>query len=207
MLLLAYYGLLQQPYGNTGKVLFSTTTIARLAEDTPAYQSGLRPGDTILSVNGRRVLMDTDLTLEMQNDADGVLQMVVRRPTQNGSEKVTLDAVRFTLATDEKTGRQYLQYDFVVLGKERTLGNTFVQAAREDLSVATVVWITVNLGVLNLLPLPALDGGRLVFLLWEAVTRRPVPAKWEGLVHFIGLILLLLLMLVITYSDITKFFA
>lgn len=199
--------------------------------------------------------MDTDLTLEMQNDADGVLQMVVRRPTQNGSEKVTLDAVRFTLATDEKTGRQYLQYDFVVLGKERTLGNTFVQAAREELSVATVVWrslvdivrgryalndlsgpvgtvdvianavgnvhslegvqtlvmlmvlITVNLGVFNLLPLPALDGGRLVFLLWEAVTRRPVPAKWEGLVHFIGLILLLLLMLVITYSDITKFFA
>lgn len=255
VLLLAYYGLLQQPYGNTGKVLFSTTTIARLAEDTPAYQSGLRPGDTILSVNGRRVLMDTDLTLEMQNDADGVLQMVVRRPTQNGSEKVTLDAVRFTLATDEKTGRQYLQYDFVVLGKERTLGNTFVQAAREELSVATVVWrslvdivrgryalndlsgpvgtvdvianavgnvhslegvqtlvmlmvlITVNLGVFNLLPLPALDGGRLVFLLWEAVTRRPVPAKWEGLVHFIGLILLLLLMLVITYSDITKFFA
>ncbi len=255
VLLLAYYGLLQQPYGNTGKVLFSTTTIARLAEDTPAYQSGLRPGDTILSVNGRRVLMDTDLTLEMQNDADGVLQMVVRRPTQNGSEKVTLDAVRFTLTTDEKTGRQYLQYDFVVLGKERTLGNTFVQAAREELSVATVVWrslvdivrgryalndlsgpvgtvdvianavgnvhslegvqtlvmlmvlITVNLGVFNLLPLPALDGGRLVFLLWEAVTRRPVPAKWEGLVHFIGLILLLLLMLVITYSDITKFFA
>ena len=255
VLLLAYYGLLQQPHGNTGKVLFSTTTIARLAEDTPAYQSGLRPGDTILSVNGRRVLMDTDLTLEMQNDADGVLQMVVRRPTQNGSEKVTLDAVRFTLATDEKTGRQYLQYDFVVLGKERTLGNTFVQAAREELSVATVVWrslvdivrgryalndlsgpvgtvdvianavgnvhslegvqtlvmlmvlITVNLGVFNLLPLPALDGGRLVFLLWEAVTRRPVPAKWEGLVHFIGLILLLLLMLVITYSDITKFFA
>ena len=73
--------------------------------------------------------------------------------------------------------------------------------------VMLMVLITVNLGVLNLLPLPALDGGRLVFLLWEAVTRRPVPAKWEGLVHFIGLILLLLLMLVITYSDITKFFA
>lgn len=43
VLLLGYYGFLQEPYGNTGKVLFSTTTIAQLKEDTSAYQSGLRP--------------------------------------------------------------------------------------------------------------------------------------------------------------------
>ena len=255
VLLLCYYGFLQEPYGNTGKVLFSTTTIAQLAEETPAYQSGLRPGDTILSVNGRRVLMDSDLSMEMQNDPDGVLQMVVRRTVDGESRKVTLDAVKFELKTDEETGRQYLQYDFVVLGKERTFGNTFVQAAKEEISVATVVWrslvdmvrgrygfndlsgpvgtvniiadavgnahslagwqnlvmlmvlITVNLGVFNLLPLPALDGGRLVFLLWEGITRKPVPPKYEGIVHFVGMLLLVLLMLVITYSDISKLFA
>ena len=73
--------------------------------------------------------------------------------------------------------------------------------------VMLMVLITVNLGVFNLLPLPALDGGRLVFLLWEAITRKPVPSKYEGIVHFVGLLLLVLLMLVITYSDITKLFA
>ncbi len=255
VLLLCYYGFLQQPQAESGKVLFSTTTIARLEESASAYQSGLRPGDTIRSVNGRRVLMDSDLAMEMQNDADGILQMVVRREVDGKMTDVTLDAVTFEMATDEESGRQYLVYDFVVLGVERTFGNTFVQAAKQEVSVATVVWrslidmlqgryglndlsgpigtvdiiadavgsvntlqglqtlvmlmvmITVNLGVFNLLPLPALDGGRLIFLIWEGVTRKPVPPKYEGVVHLIGLVLLLGLMLVISYSDITRLFA
>jgi regulator of sigma E protease len=70
-----------------------------------------------------------------------------------------------------------------------------------------MILITVNLGVFNLLPLPALDGGRLVFLIWEVITRKPVPQKYEALVHFVGIILLLLLMVFVTYSDITKLFA
>lgn len=70
-----------------------------------------------------------------------------------------------------------------------------------------VVLITVNVGVFNLLPLPALDGGRLLFLLIEAITRRKVPAKFEGMVHVIGMVLLLGLMLVVTFSDIVKLFA
>jgi len=70
-----------------------------------------------------------------------------------------------------------------------------------------VVMITVNVGIFNLLPLPALDGGRLIFLLFEGIFRRPVPAKYEGMVHFIGLMLLLLLMVVVTFSDIWKIVA
>jgi regulator of sigma E protease len=64
--------------------------------------------------------------------------------------------------------------------------------------------ITINLGLMNLLPLPALDGGRLVFLLFEAVFRKPVPQKYEGLVHGIGLALLLFLILIITGNDILR---
>ena len=255
VLLVVYYGCLQRPYPGQEQVLFATTTIARLEEDTPSYKSGLRPGDTILAINGRRILMDSDLSMAMQTDEDGVLDMVVRR----GEEKVELPQVAFTVVKDEETGRQQLQYDFVLWGKPRTFGNTFVQAAKQEVSVATIVWrslvdilrgryglndlsgpvgtvdiiadavgdtvtgtdplvawqnlimlmvmITVNLGVFNLLPLPALDGGRLLFLVWEGITRRPVPAKAEGIVHFVGILLLLLLMLVVTVSDITKFFA
>ncbi|EGC01206.1 M50 family metallopeptidase [Ruminococcus albus] len=65
-------------------------------------------------------------------------------------------------------------------------------------------FITINVGVFNLLPLPALDGGRFIFLLIEAVRRKPVPPEREGMVHTIGMAALLLLMVVITVSDITK---
>lgn len=64
--------------------------------------------------------------------------------------------------------------------------------------------ITVNLGVFNLLPLPALDGGRLVFLLIELISRRKVPAKYERLVHAAGFALLLALMIVVSFSDVMR---
>ena len=61
--------------------------------------------------------------------------------------------------------------------------------------------LSVNLGIMNLLPLPALDGGRFLFMVVEAIIRRPVPAKVEGIIHGIGLILLLALMAVIAFKD------
>lgn len=64
--------------------------------------------------------------------------------------------------------------------------------------------ITINIGLFNLLPLPALDGGRLFFMVIEMVARKPVPRKYEGWVHAVGLVLLLLLMLVISFSDIMR---
>ena len=64
--------------------------------------------------------------------------------------------------------------------------------------------LTVNIGIVNLLPLPALDGGRLIFLIWEGITRRPIPAKYEGIVHAVGMALLILLMIVVAFSDVFK---
>ncbi len=66
--------------------------------------------------------------------------------------------------------------------------------------------ISVNLGVVNLLPLPALDGGRLVFLFWEAIFRKPLSRKYEGLVHGVGFALLMLLTVVLTFNDIVRLF-
>ncbi len=66
--------------------------------------------------------------------------------------------------------------------------------------------ITINLGVFNLIPFPALDGGRLVFLLVELVRGKPLNQKYEILVNSVGMILLLGFMAFVTFSDITKFF-
>ena len=60
---------------------------------------------------------------------------------------------------------------------------------------------------MNLLPLPALDGGRLVFLILEGIRRKPVPAKYEGYIHAAGLMLLLALMVYVTGQDILRIVA
>ena len=65
--------------------------------------------------------------------------------------------------------------------------------------------LSVNLGVMNLLPLPALDGGRLVFLLIEAVRGKPIPPEKEGMVHFAGFVALMVLMVFVMYTDIVRF--
>lgn len=66
--------------------------------------------------------------------------------------------------------------------------------------------LSVNLGVINLVPLPALDGGRLLFVGIEALRGKPVPPEKEGLFHFVGFALLMLLMIVVTWNDIQRLF-
>ncbi|MCR5101000.1 MAG: RIP metalloprotease RseP [Butyrivibrio sp.] len=68
-----------------------------------------------------------------------------------------------------------------------------------------LILLSVNLGVMNLLPLPALDGGRLVFQFLEVVRGKPVPAEKEGLVHLAGMAALIILMVVVLFNDISKF--
>lgn len=72
------------------------------------------------------------------------------------------------------------------------------------MSFATL--ISVNLGVMNLLPLPALDGGRLVFMFIEVIRGKPVPPEKEGIVHLIGLAAFMVLMVFIMYNDIMRLF-
>lgn len=66
--------------------------------------------------------------------------------------------------------------------------------------------LSINLGIMNLLPLPALDGGRLLFFLFEAIRGKPIDRQKEGMVHFVGIMLLMVLMVVVTWNDIQRFF-
>ncbi len=69
-----------------------------------------------------------------------------------------------------------------------------------------VIFLSANLGVMNLLPIPALDGGRLLILFIEAITRRRVPEKIEGYIHMAGFALLMGLMVLILFNDISLMF-
>ena len=66
------------------------------------------------------------------------------------------------------------------------------------------ILLSANLGVMNLIPFPALDGGRLVFLIVEAIRRKPVKRDVEGMIHFGGLILLMVLMVYVLVNDVGR---
>ncbi len=96
------------------------------------------------------------------------------------------------------------------VGVVDAIGTTYEESRSEG---AMILWmnmfnmavlLSANLGVMNLLPLPALDGGRLVFLIIEAIRRKPVNRQIEGSIHFAGLMLLMALMVFVMYNDIVK---
>lgn len=96
------------------------------------------------------------------------------------------------------------------VGIVQMIGNTYEQSKSAGLlyiflNMANIsILISANLGVINLLPLPALDGGRLVFLFIEAIRRKPVDQEKEGMVHLIGFAALMVLMVFVFYNDIMR---
>ena len=218
---------------------FTTTTVSQFTENAVSAEHGLKEGDRIIEVDGRRIFTTYDLSYTFTGVQDGALDMVVVRD----GKKVELDDVKF--ATEEVDGIDYVSVDFFVEGKDKTVLSFISETVKTTFSYVRVVWfslldliagkyglsavsgpvgvtaaigsavkqnilnlfpmlalITVNLGIFNLLPLPALDGGRLLFILIEIIFRKPVPEKYESLVHTIGFILLLALMVLIAAKDI-----
>ena len=96
------------------------------------------------------------------------------------------------------------------IGIAQFVGDTYDEV--KDYGISSVVFtmmniiilLSVNLGIMNLLPLPALDGGRLVFMFLEVIRGKPVSPEKEGLVHFAGLVVFMILMVFVMYNDIMK---
>ncbi len=86
----------------------------------------------------------------------------------------------------------------VALIQEETAKNGF------EMYILLAAIISINLGFVNLLPIPGLDGSRLIFFAMEAIRRKPINRDLEGTIHFVGFVLLIGLMLVFTYKDIAR---
>lgn len=86
------------------------------------------------------------------------------------------------------------------IGEAASYGETFKQHLTSVLSLAS--FITINVGIFNLLPIPALDGARFVFLVIEGIRHKPISPEKEGMVHFAGMALLFLVMIAVTIQDI-----
>ena len=199
---------------------FITTTVASISEGSSVLEGGLQEGDTIISIDGFRLLVRSDLNVAMGMSSSTTHSVKVRR----GGETVELPSVPFEARIDDGEGGKLIGLTFGATPD--TVVSRVQHAALTALDDARLVWVSlgqllggrvgvndlagpvgvasINLGVMNLLPLPALDGGRLVFLIIEGIRRKPVPPKYEGLVHAAGLMLLLMLMVYVTGHDILR---
>ncbi len=222
--------------------LVGTSTVAKFEDNAVSIQSGLEAGDQIKTIDGMRIYTPTDVYTGLSRSDDDTVEMTVNR---NG--KTVSLSVRFD--TQEYDGRNLIDMDFYLLGREKTFFNVlsstlsnFVSYARmvflsvhdiivgkyglSDLSgpvgavsvvtdavkismlsaLRIMALLTINVGLFNLFPIPALDGWRFFLLIAEGITKKKLPPKWEYIINGVGLVLLLGLMFVVTFSDITKLF-
>ncbi len=105
---------------------------------------------------------------------------------------------------DLVSGRYGMEAVSGPVGVTHAIGDAAKSGLQNVVYLAVV--ISMNLGIFNLLPIPALDGGRLVFILFEMISRRRLDPKIEGYIHFGGIVLLMLLMVLITAKDIVSLF-
>lgn len=234
-------------------IMLSFTTsmkpiIADTMEGYPAAEAGLLGGDKITKINGHKVYIYQEVSLEMALNFDG--EPVDITYVRDGKSYDTTIVPKY----DEEAGRYYIgitgneyfepkgfelvpyafyevrycvNYTFKSLGMliggkagiqdmsgpvgvAEVVGETYTEAkvyGWETVAASMLnlsILLSVNLGILNLLPIPALDGGRLLFLLIELLRGKPIPPEKEGIVHFAGFVALMLLMVIVFFNDIMR---
>ena len=114
----------------------------------------------------------------------------------------------WTSLFDLITGKYGIEAVEGPVGITQVIGNSAKEATESKSGgmgfLSLISMITINLGIVNLMPLPALDGGRIIFLIIEFVRRKPIKPEHEGYIHLAGFAMLILFMIFITYKDIMK---
>jgi regulator of sigma E protease len=207
--------------------------IGSIIEGMPAETAGLQSGDLIVAVNEQTVedwddvlafisvkpQQEIDLLVERNGDRFNTsLMTVMDQETGRGMIGIAppVEKYRFLASLSssfQRFGMIIASILQVITGKAPLdvagpVGIVFVigevaQTGLINLMLLTAL-ISISLGIMNLLPIPALDGGRLFFLLVEAIRGKRIEPEKEGLVHFIGFALLILLVLFITYKDLIR---
>jgi regulator of sigma E protease len=120
--------------------------------------------------------------------------------TRGVSDTINISKEMYKFLGQLFTGRASMEYVEGPVKIVKRIGEAAEVGAAAVLQFAA--FLSLNLCIINLLPLPALDGGRLLFLFIEAIRRKPIDPQKEGLVHFVGFILLMILSVLIIYKDI-----
>lgn len=230
---------------------YRAPVVGEVSEGYSAKEEGMRSGDVITEIDGKRIHLWNEITLsnlmnsngektEITYLRDGKETSVILEPRAlegdmnkrlgiTSTAELTKAGVLGSLQYGAYTVKYWIDYTMDCLkmlvggkvgikdmsgpvGIVDAVDETYQNSRAAGLKIVVLnlmnfaILLTANLGIMNLLPIPALDGGRLVFLLVEAVRRKRIPPEKEGMVHFAGFALLLVLMVVVMYNDIMKLF-
>ncbi|MGW7975663.1 RIP metalloprotease RseP [Staphylococcus xylosus] len=227
-----------------------TNSVDEVAKDTPAAQAGLKSGDTIVKLDGKKIEDKSDIDKVVEQNKDTKTTMTVERDGNTHTidikpkkveQKVTKNKSQTRYLFGYTPSTEHTLFKPIVAGIDRTLeagkliftaivgmiASIFTGNFSFDMlngpvgiyhSVDSVVktgiinlisWtalLSVNLGLMNLLPVPALDGGRILFVIYEAIFRKPVNKKAETTIIAIGAVFVLIVMVLVTWNDIQRYF-
>ncbi len=240
-------------HSSFGEVTDAKMTITAVSKDSPAENSGIKTGDTVLFVSSDAGFSQGE-SLSVENIQQVIggseAKVEILYKDSEGEIKTAFIDTRFDEASGrnvigvslDKVGILKLPFHYALLEGVRTtylftkatavgLGNFLwnVVTFKSDFSqvsgpvgIASIVGeasglgivyllslvavISINLAIINLVPFPALDGGRLLFVLIESITRRPINPKFAIWANTAGFILLIILMIVVTGHDIFRLF-
>ena len=214
-------------------VVQDSSRLGAIIPGSPAEAAGLQAGDEISSINGEPVNRWSEVVSAISGKPGEEILLVINRDgeikeyyivaervprTGRGAIGIAPVVQKFNLIGSLRLslaqfGAVIASICQVVTGKAPLdvagpvgiviIVGEVAQTGFINLLSLTAV-ISISLGIINLLPIPALDGGRLLFLTIEAVRGRPLDPEKEGFIHFIGFALLILLILLVTYNDLIR---
>ena len=232
-----------------GNIGYDPAVILGVSEGMPAQEAGLREGDLITRMNGKKIRLYREFSnyalfhpgepvvFEYVHDGKTYETKVTPVLTENGYKYGISGSVNYRQRTNVIETLKYSAYEVRYwidttlqslklllkggvelddmsgpVGVVDAIGDTYEESKSEGtlyiwLNLMNIaILLTANLGVMNLLPIPALDGGRLLFLIIEAIRRKRMEPELEAKIHFTGLMLLMVLMVVVMFNDVKKIF-
>jgi regulator of sigma E protease len=209
--------------------------VAEVEKDSKAFVAGFEKGDQITKVNGINILSLDHFLLELSRNEESKIEFNVTNENETKQLTVTVDENPLGIKLDGTTEKGFLNaisysifktlsivHQMVLIIWYLLTGALKLSMLAGPIGIYSIVGeaakfgfvnlmylnavISINVAFINLLPIPAFDGGRLLFLLIEKIKGKPVDPKVENTVHALGFAFLMILMVVITFNDILRIF-
>ena len=219
--------------------------IGNVMEGYPAYTAGLREGDLIKKIDGKKVNSWDAALLKIQTANGKELTFTIEENGQTKDIKVSpiieeaedgTKSYKYGISTNGTKERGFVKSLNYAISKTESLFGTMIETLKylftgrakvNDLSgpvgiyslvgqqakagLESIIYLTaylsINVGALNLIPFPAFDGGRILFLIIEKITKKKIPPKVENMVNTIGFLAIIGLMIFVTFNDILRLFS
>lgn len=184
----------------------ATTTVNEVLDDSPAYRAGM-----VVERDGAQQTLTAALEYDKESGRNKIGITPEMKHSVAGSVGSGMKNTWNMTVMMYKVIKQLFTGDVSVSELSGPVGIVYAVNQSAKAGVIYVVYLasllSLNLAIMNMLPFPALDGGRLLFLLIRKITGKRITDAIEGKIHFIGIILLMVLMVYVTWNDIVKFIA